>query len=318
MILNRNSMFLICVILTGAMLVGIAACSFTGRSAGDGGVLWHKTATRSSVELEPLHIDLPVEVRQIFGHTFWDGSVPVWLTYGDKKGFSPGEGPVCFFSEISGELVDSVGGNVVKAKLHWGQVYFLERTGVGQSQLLVFSPGPDQAERQLIDWPAEIIDFDVKGDWIVVTTINKTILYTLIGGTLKERQRFPLGGAVVLADLDGSGDLEMVVRDAAGADLHVYRLAEIWEPLWRTTSEVGKPFDGSLLAEDLTGDGTRELYAGNMSDRMQQFVLTTGGLTEKRGNHPGQKGTFRAFDYYHQKAVVLWWWDDEGELFTVK
>lgn len=318
MILYRNSMLLICVILTGAMLIGVATCSFTGRSANNDGGLWHKTANRSSVELVPLNVDVPVGVSQIFGHTFWDSSVPVWVTYGDKQSYRPGEGPVCFFSENSGELVGSVGGNVVKAKLHRGQVYYLERTGAGQSQLLVFSPGPDQAGRQLIGWPAEIIDFDVEDDWIVVTTIDKTILYTLNVSAVEEKQRFPLGGAVVLADLDGSRDLEMVVRDAAGVDLHVYRLAEMWEPLWQTGSSAGPRFDGTLLAEDLTGDGTRELYTGNMSDRMQQLVLVTGGLAEKRGNHPGQRGTFRSFDYYHQKAVALWWWDDEGELYTVK
>ena len=319
MLSNRNNRLLSCVILTIVMLIGTAACSFTGRSDGEVSVLWHKTATRSSVELVPLRVQLPVKVPQIVGHTFWDGSVPVWVTYGDKQGDRPGEGPVCFFSEINGELLGSVGDHVVKAKLHRGEVYYLERTGTGHSQLLVFSPGPAQGGRQLIDWPAEIIDFDVEDDWIVVATVDKTILYNLIGGVVKEKQRFSLGGgALVLADLDGSGDLELVVRDAAGVDLHVYRLAGIWEPLWQTTSEVGKRFDGSLLAGDLTGDGTLELYAGNLSDRMQQFVLATGGLAEKRGNHPGQRGAFRIFDYYHQKAVALWWWDDEGELYTVK
>lgn len=268
--------------------------------------------------MAPLHVDLPVEVRQIIGHTFWDGSLPVWVTYGEKQDSKQGEVPVCFFSEISGELVDSVGVNVVKAKLHRGQVYFLERTDAGQSQLLVFSPGPDQAGRQLIDWPVEIIDFDVEDDWIVVTTIDKTILYAFNGGKVKEKQRFSPGGAVVLADLDGGGDLEMVLRDAPGVDLHIYRLTENWELLWRTTSEVGTRFDGPLLAGDLTGDGTCELYVGNISDKMQQFVLATGGLAEKRGSHPGQRGTFRIFDYYQQKAVVLWWWNGEGELFTVK
>jgi hypothetical protein len=303
------------------LITGAMACSSKNEQAGTGPNIWGLTATRLVVELVPLEVDLPVGVSSIVGHTFWDGSEPVWVTYGDKSGFTPGGGPLYFFSGLTGEELGTVGNKVVKAILDQGRLYWLERPGPEQSRLLAAYPGPGIDGVGLIGWPAEIIDFDVHGSWLVVTTLDKTIIYQQTGGAAVEKHRLGRGGAVALADLDNSGDLELVLRDAMGADFYVYRLQDnAWELLWNTASEGGERFDGLILAEDLTGDGVMEIYAGDMSGRMAQLVLTADGLAEKKVKHPGQEGTFRVFNYYHHKALVLWcWWDsEEGAVYTIK
>lgn len=307
--------------LAVVLVIGAFACSPADQQAEPGGKIWHQTATRLVVDVVPLEVDLPVGVANIVGHTIWDGSEPVWVTYGDKSGFNKGSDPIYFFSEHTGEPIGSLGDSVVKAKLDLGQIYFLEQPEQGQSRLMVAYPGPGITGVKLVSWPAEIVDFDVQGSWLVATTLDKTIFYDLTGGTVREKQRIQRGGTVALADLDGGGDLELVLRDAGGADFYIYRLKDnTWDLLWNSANEGGERFDGPILAEDLTGDGVREIYAGDMSGRMPQLVLTADGLAEKRVKHPGQEGTFRVFDYYHHKALALWcWWDGEdGALYTIK
>lgn len=132
-------------------------------------------------------------------------------------------------------------------------------------------------------WHYALVAVDDGGNAVLSNDLlaSASLTATVASGTPGDR----LGAALLVADLDGDGTMELVAGAPGADEVRIYEAAgDLAPPLAVLTGPAGSGFGSALAARDLDGDGAAELLVGGPladGERGGAWLFSGGPLADR-------------------------------------
>lgn len=209
---------------------------------------------------------------------------------------------------VGGKIVIGTHGRTLNGKNERDDGVYVLDAKTGKRDRFIHTPG-----RGDLDVGGIAID----GNDVVFTTDNSQIVKATLGGRIlwKARARGKVRPAPALADLEGNGDLDVVVGDESGV---LYALdGRTGKRLWAVATganEYGaRGFIGAAAVADLDGDGHPDVVAGARDGILAAYRGIDGSVLWQIANDSGIHASPIIADFDqdgHPEVLAAWSYGD--------